>query len=108
MSDSRTQRHPKTASIVAMTFGLGVVLAVPASAIECVNGFQRSGGNLIATPYCQDALLAKVANEYGMPASAAHIRNNPNYKKEVCRLVGQDIRVQEHCLDVLPHPRGAR
>lgn len=77
---------------------LGAALATPAAAIKCEKGFQRVQGNLIATPYCQDQYLAQVAREYGFKASAARIRNDPNYKKEICRFVFSDIRVQTNCL----------
>ena len=81
--------------------------AAPAEArIVCKNGFQAVGGDLIATPYCQDALLAQVAREYGMSASPARVRNNPNYKREVCRFVGSDIRGYEHCMQEIPGFRG--
>src|SRR5690242_10114771 len=49
----------------------------------------------LATPYCQDELVAEVAREYGMKASVQAIRSNPNFKREVCRLIGQDIRVKK-------------
>jgi len=74
-------------------------LASPAAAIECVGGYQRVQGNLIATPYCQDQHLASVARQHGFNPSAAKIRNDPNYKKELCRFVASDIRVQQTCLD---------
>jgi hypothetical protein len=83
------------ASLVAAA----VLAATPAAAIKCENGFQRVQGNLIATPYCQDQYLAQVAQERGFKASAAEIRNNPNYKKELCRFVSSDIRVQQTCLE---------
>jgi hypothetical protein len=80
--------------------GAAAALAAPAAAaIKCEKGFQRVQGNLIATPYCQDQYLAQVARQYGFKASAAKIRNNPNYKKELCRFVFNDIRVQETCLN---------
>ena len=82
------------ATAVAVT-----VVATPASAIKCVKGYQRVQGNLLATPYCQDQYLAQVAREYGIRASASKIRNNPNFKKEVCRTVFTDIRVQMTCLN---------
>lgn len=63
----------------------------------CSNGFQKIQGGLIATPYCADELLAKVAREYGASASAKAIRNNPNFARTLCRLVGQDIRVKQIC-----------
>jgi hypothetical protein len=71
----------------------------PAAAINCRNGTQLVQGNWIATPYCQDQHLAQVAAQYGFKASAARIRNNPNYKKELCRYVFNDIRVQDTCLN---------
>jgi hypothetical protein len=83
-----------------LSFGAAVVaaiLATPARAIDCVRGLQRVNGQLIATPYCQDAYLAEVARRYGLKASAEKIRNNPNFKKEICRTVFTDIRVQATC-----------
>lgn len=77
-----------------------------AAAIVCKNGFQLVQGNYIATPYCQDALLTIVARQYGMKVSGSEIRWNPNYKRQVCRTVGHDIRVQENCRTVNPGVRG--
>jgi hypothetical protein len=85
---------------IAAAAALAATLAVsvPATAaIKCVNGYQRVQGNLLATPYCQDQLLAKVARERGFKASAKKIRNNPNYKKELCRFLFSDIRVSSTC-----------
>jgi hypothetical protein len=73
--------------------------ATGADAIDCTQGYQRVQGQLIATPYCQDEYLAQVARQYGVKASAAQLRNNPNFKKEVCRTVFSDIRVQTTCMD---------
>jgi hypothetical protein len=76
-----------------------VVFPLPASAIKCVRGFQLVNGQMIATPYCQDEYLAEVAHGVDFKAMAAQIRNNPNFKKEICRLVHQDIRAQTTCVD---------
>jgi hypothetical protein len=76
---------------------LGIIVATPAHAIDCIRGLQSVNGQLISTPYCQDTYLAEVAREYGLKASAAQIRNNPNFKKEICRTVFTDIRVQTTC-----------
>lgn len=85
---------------------LAVIGAAPAAAgIECHNGYQSVQGNLLATPYCQDKLLASVAREYGSRVSFAEIRDNPNAKRDVCRLVGRDIRVYENCDTVNPNGR---
>ena len=75
-----------------------MIMATPADAIDCDRGFQRVNGQLIATPYCQDEYLAQVAREYGLRATASQLRNNPNFKKEICRTVFTDIRVDVTCL----------
>jgi len=73
---------------------------VPASAaIQCRDGSQLIKGNWMATPYCQDKLLAEVANARGFKTTFAAIRNNPNHKKELCRFLYTDIRVQMTCAD---------
>ena len=74
--------------------------AAPANAaIKCNRGNQLVSDQWIATPYCQDKYLAEVARESGFKASAAKIRNNPNYKKNLCQYMYSDIRVQQTCLD---------
>jgi hypothetical protein len=84
-----------------------IFLPEPANArIECRNGNQLVAGNWISTPYCEDLRVAEVAAEYGMNVSASAIRNNPNVKKDVCRLIGHDIRVDMACSTVLPELRG--
>lgn len=92
------QRSTKFAVCLASLVA-GAALTSPAAAIKCENGYQRVQGNLLATPYCQDQYLAQVARERGFKTSAAEIRNNPNHKKELCRFVFSDIRVQQTCLD---------
>jgi hypothetical protein len=82
--------------------------ATSASAIECREDYQIVQGQPISTPYCRDGYLAKVAREYGFKTTAATIRNNPSRKEEVCRFVGNDIRVQTACSEVLPSPRDVR
>ncbi len=99
-------RHSSGVALAAL--GAAILLAVPAHAIQCEQGYQRVKGNLIATPYCQDGYLAQVAAEFGMKASADKIRNNPSYKREVCRLAGQDIRVQTICDSEMPRGRSGR
>lgn len=91
-----------------MTAALAIVAAVGTTSpldarIVCKNGVQHSSGQWIVTPYCQDALLGKVARQFGMRVSDQALRNNPNHKRHVCRLVGQDIRVREICRQVNPY-----
>jgi hypothetical protein len=92
-------------TLTQVTLALGLVVAGAALAstpvlakIKCKNGAQLVGGNWIATPYCQDALLARVAREHGFKVSNHDIRHNPNKKRNICRFVGKDIRVQENCI----------
>lgn len=95
------------ATICLLTACAAVTMAQSASAsIKCSKGFQVVGGSLLSTPYCQDQLVAEVAQQYGMHTSAAAIRNNPNYKRHVCRLIGQDIRIKETCEQVNPTSHG--
>ena len=91
---------PGCSKLAAAAVALLAVVASPASAaIKCQDGSQLIQGNWMATPYCQDALLAQVANQRGFKTSFAAIRNNPNHKKELCRFLFSDIRVQMTCLD---------
>jgi hypothetical protein len=92
--------------IAFAAIALGFAMTGPAAAIDCKNGYQLVQGSYLATPYCQDALLAAVARDYGMGATAAEIRANPNYKRRICRFIGQDIRVQENCQTINPNGRG--
>jgi hypothetical protein len=91
------------------TGALGALLALPMfavaggntaeAAIRCNNGYQIVNGSEIATPYCQDNLVAQVARQYGFKASEAAVRNNPNYKRELCRYVGRDNRLTTACVN---------
>ncbi len=67
--------------------------------IQCRDGYQIVQGNALATPYCQEEQLARVARSYGFNVSFAEIRNNPNSKRRLCALLGRDIRVQQTCID---------
>lgn len=89
------------AALAALAAPLALLaFAQPAEArIKCVNGNQIVNGSPIATPYCQDALVAKVAREHGIKVSAAAIRNNPNLKRNVCQHVGRDNRIYIACID---------
>lgn len=98
-------RYFTRARICAVSATLALPLAAltwvhPAEArIRCVNGNQVVNGALLATPYCQDELVASVAREHGMRVSASEVRNNPNYKRNVCQFVGRDIRIYQACID---------
>lgn len=93
-------------TVLTVTLSVAILTALPASAkFKCRNGAQLVAGNWIATPYCQDALLGRVAREHGFKVSNHDIRHNPNKKRNICRFVGKDIRVQEHCFQSEGGPR---
>jgi hypothetical protein len=88
------------AELVAVALLSAMAIATPAAAeIKCNDGNQLIQGNWMATPYCQDKLLAQVASARGFKTSFAAIRNNPNHKKGLCRFLYTDIRVQGTCMD---------
>ncbi len=97
-------RFALVAMLAGVAFGLTSSEPAEARGIKCINGYQVVKGARLATPYCQDNLLAEVAREYGSRVSAKTIRNNPNEKRNVCRLIGQDIRVKHNCDTILPTP----
>jgi hypothetical protein len=105
VSSPQNRCLPVMALAIATSLTLGIS---PAAAINCNKGYQRVQGNEIATPYCQDNYLAEVARSFGVRASAESIRNNPSVKRDVCRLVGRDIRVQQACSDSGITGRGGR
>ena len=91
----------RSALLAALTIPVALLAWTPSAEarIKCVNGNQIVQGSPMATPYCQDELVAKVAREHGMKVSGAAVRNNPNLKRDVCRFVGRDIRIQLACVD---------
>lgn len=67
--------------------------------IRCNGPYQvQRDGTEFATPYCEDAYIARVALRYGMRVSARTMRHNLNKKEEVCRAIGHDHRIYELCL----------
>jgi hypothetical protein len=96
-----SQRTSVALSLLAAALFVTMTNSVAAK-IECRKGAQRVKSEWLVTPYCQDAYLAEVAREYGVKASPSAIRNNPNFKRQVCIIVGHDIRVQLTCAQVEP------
>jgi hypothetical protein len=92
-----------TFSIAYVALGASIVLALPLGGaqarIVCDGNFQiGKGGQALATPYCRDQNLARVAQGYGMRVSFDAIRNSDSVKGQVCRAIGHDNRVREACL----------
>jgi hypothetical protein len=76
------------------------------AAIVCKDGFQRSGGAWISTPYCNDAHLAQIARNRGVRVSDAEVRNNPNKKSEICRFLNSSPTARDYCPDERSGSRG--
>jgi hypothetical protein len=77
---------------------LTVVAALPAAArIECRGMFQVSPYGLIATPYCEEEEIARVARSYGISVSGAEVRNSPLRKVYLCQRIGNDTRLKGAC-----------
>jgi hypothetical protein len=70
----------------------------PATArIRCDGDFQITQYGRIATPYCEEEQIAKVANSYGSRVSAAEVHHNPLTKVYLCQTIGYDWRLQAAC-----------
>ena len=65
--------------------------------IVCDGDFQAVHGLAVATPYCREQNLARVARGYGMRVSAESIRYSESAKADICRAIGHDNRVREIC-----------
>jgi len=85
-----------------VSFPIVAVLSVSVSSsvlarIVCHDQFQVIEGHEIATPYCQDDNLARVARENGRNVSAAEVRNNSALRNQLCKTLGDDISVRTTC-----------
>ena len=82
-----------------VTTGLcAVSLASTASAhIACQGNFQVTSQGLIATPYCEEEEIARVARSYGSNVTSAEIHNNALTKVYVCQIYGYDTRLKGSC-----------
>jgi hypothetical protein len=76
--------------------------------IRCDGEFQITKYGPIATPYCGDQVIARVANEYGWRYSAAGVGSNPLAKVYICQTLGYDWRLQGPCSGYGPRGSGGR
>lgn len=83
---------------IALAASLTSAISAPASAaMMCEGPYQIIEGRLLATQFCQDNYLAKVARSYGMRVSARQVRWDASIKADACRLTGHDNRVRTIC-----------
>jgi hypothetical protein len=90
-----------TAALLCSLVGFGLLTTAapePAAAkIQCKGTFQVTKDGLIATPYCGDEEIARVARSYGWKVTGAQIRNDPLKKVYACQAFGNDVRLKGAC-----------
>ena len=70
---------------------LAAASATPAAArVQCQGNFQISKFGPLATPYCEEEQIARVAQAYGWKVSAAKVHSDPLTKVYVCQILGSD------------------
>jgi hypothetical protein len=83
---------------LVVTALLALTAASPAEArIECRGNFQVSKYGLIATPYCEEENIARVARSYGMNVTGAEVRRDALKKVYLCQTIGGDSRLKGAC-----------
>jgi hypothetical protein len=73
-------------------------IATPVQArIQCQGNFQMSKYGPIATPYCEEEQIARVAQSYGWKVTAQQVHQDPLKKVYVCQVLGNDNRLKGSC-----------
>jgi hypothetical protein len=88
-------------SLIAMA-GAAFIIAIgiqsATARIECQGNFMVTKKNgLIATPYCEEEQIAKVAQSYGWKVTAKQVHNDPLVKVQICQVLGGDVRLKGSC-----------
>ncbi|MFZ2017568.1 MAG: hypothetical protein WAU90_02700 [Methyloceanibacter sp.] len=90
-------------------FAIAVLAAIatPAQArIQCQGNFQVGPYGLIATPYCEEEEIARVAQSRGFKVSAQEVHSNPLKKVYLCQVIGFDNRLKGSCAGYGPDSYG--
>jgi hypothetical protein len=83
------------------------IIATPVLArIQCQGNFQVGPYGLIATPYCEEEEIARVAQSRGFNVSAAEVHNNALKKVYLCQVIGFDNRLKGSCAGYGPDSFG--
>jgi hypothetical protein len=95
-------RNAKKGFVILAAMALMALMAPmwpePAVAkIQCKGNFQVTKHGLIATPYCEEEQIARVARSYGWNGTASEVHNNPNTKVYLCQRFGRDNRLKGSC-----------
>jgi len=88
-----------SALLIVITCGLLTLATLtPATAkIRCQGIFQVTPNGNIASPYCADGEIARVARSYGEKVTDAQVRNDPLTKVRLCQRFGGDNRLKGAC-----------
>ena len=87
-----------SSATLAVTALLAIAMASPAAArIECQGNFQITQHGPIATPYCEEEEIARVARSYGMAVTGEDVHRNPLKKVYLCQTIGGDVRLRGSC-----------
>lgn len=91
----------------ALAAAVLAAIAIPVEArIQCQGNFQVSPYGLIATPYCEEEQIARVAQSRGFNVSAAEVHNNALKKVYLCQVIGFDNRLKGSCAGYGPDSYG--
>jgi len=91
----------------ALAAAVLAAIAMPVEArIQCQGNFQVSPYGLIATPYCEEEQIARVAQSRGFNVSAAEVHNNALKKVYLCQVIGFDNRLKGSCAGYGPDSYG--
>jgi hypothetical protein len=74
--------------------------------VECRGNFQVSKYGLIATPYCEEEQIAKIAQSRGFRVTAPEVHNDPLTKVYLCQTIGWDQRLKGSCAGYAPEDFG--
>jgi hypothetical protein len=93
---------------LAATLLLALTAPEPVAArIQCQGNFQVTKKyGLIATPYCEEEQIARVARSYGTNVTGDQVRNNPLTKVYLCQTIGYDSRLKGSCAAYGPDSYG--
>ena len=74
--------------------------------IQCQGNFQITKYGPVATPYCEEEQIARVARSYGWTVTASEVHKNPLKKVYICQILGGDTRLKGSCAGYAPESYG--
>ena len=96
-------------TLVVTGIAFATLSTTPASArIQCDGNFQITKHGAIATPYCEELQIARVAQSYGIKVTFEEVRRNPLKKVYLCQTIGHDSRLKGSCAGYSPDSYGIR